>query len=202
MPHMASTASSERAGAPKRRPAAIALDPDSAMAAIVERRAAEPVGQRAGDDAADAAGRHDTEGDRARASGGRAAAERKARGEEYGDPRPHGVELPHVAQVADVGQADRWLGEGAACHAQAEARRRGGRTAPRAPRPSARTAATRQGMLLAATTTPASRSRASVPAARKACGDAEPMVIAPMIVPTARPRRRSNQPARTLSATG
>ena len=89
----------------------MALVPDSAIATIVTDRAPQPVGEPAGNHAADPAGADDRERGQAAGRGGRGPGCGEARGHEERDPGPHRVELPHVAQVPEVGQADRWLAE-------------------------------------------------------------------------------------------
>ena len=54
---------------------------------------------------------------------GASAARLQARREERADPRPHGVQLPHVAEIAEAGQASAAIAEDRARHAHVEARR-------------------------------------------------------------------------------
>ena len=65
-------------------------------------RPPEAVGERARGDAAHRPGGDDEERDRARALGRHVAAQREAGRQEGRDPGPHRVELPHVAEVAEV----------------------------------------------------------------------------------------------------
>ena len=120
MPQTTSTARMTAVGAPNRRPAAIALDPESAMAAIVRVVRPSLSARRAGRDAADGARRHHQERDAAGTGGIDLAGDGEAGGDEGRHPGPHRVELPHVAEVAEVGQLHAALAEGGACHAQAE----------------------------------------------------------------------------------
>ena len=53
-----------------------------------------------------------------------AAAGLEARGKEEAQPRPHGVQLPHMAEVAQARESRPAVAKDRACHAQVEARRR------------------------------------------------------------------------------
>ncbi len=89
-----------------------------------EGRAAQAIRERPRGDAADRAGSDDKERDRARRGRRHVAGKGQAGRDEGRHPRPHGVELPHVAEIADVGKLDTALAERGAGHAQAEPRGR------------------------------------------------------------------------------
>ncbi len=90
-----------------------------------QRRPPVAVREDAGHDASDPADADDEEGrerGRGRVIG---AGGREARRDEQRHPRPHRVELPHVAEVAEVRELDRPVAERRRRDRHAEARRRG-----------------------------------------------------------------------------
>ena len=200
-PHVASTATSSPAGAPNRRPAATALDPDTAMAAIVivvrpSRSARAPATTHPIPPAATTPNATPLAAD-----GPMSAVAARLAATNDGNPRPHRVELPHVAQVADVGEAHRSLGEGVARHGQAEPCRRDGHRSL-AHGHQRQDAGHQAGQAGGHRPRPSSRRRRAFPRLAARGVPPEPSVIAPMRMPTASPRSRPNQPASTLSATG
>ena len=90
-----------------------------------QRGAAPPIGGPAPDPAPERADGDDQErgGAGIEPEVGAAAARLQARREERADPRPHGVQLPHVAEIAEAGQASAAIAEDRARHAHVEARR-------------------------------------------------------------------------------
>ena len=88
-----------------------------------QRRPPEAIGQRAGSDAAHRARSHDEECDGAGALCRHVAAQREAGRQEGRDPGPHRVQLPHVAEVAEVREPHGWLRQRRTSLADAEPRR-------------------------------------------------------------------------------
>ena len=110
---------------------------------------------------------------------------------ERGDPRPDRVELPHVTQVSERREARAAVGEDA--HDGIGSKR--ALLATYGPSPTK--VLTRPPPTIANADAPSIRTRHGTvaEAVARRCGNAEPMVSAPMRTPSAAPRRSANHPA-------
>ena len=201
MPQTTHTATSAHAGSPPNS------KPDRRGAAAAdrhrddgERRAPEAVGEKARADAADRARPRWSRTPRAwprsrRVAGGQR--QREARVEEHADPRPHRVELPHVAEIAQIGEPQRHVAPRRRAHRadRSAARRAVGADAGEADQHRGGERAHRRQRRAEC----ASRRR---PSALNRCGDAEPSVSAPTRMPTISPMSPFAQVAASFMPTG
>ena len=105
---------------------------------------------------------------------------RERRGDEQRQPRPHRVELPHVAEVAEVREPDRRLAERATPRSAGLNRATATSSGPAPVPPSPTTTAPTSAATLAAATIACQSAPADAPSARIRCGSADPTVSAPM----------------------